>query len=442
MKPARIDSPAYVRYVLALLFLVAIFNVCDRTIVGLLVEEIKRDIGLDDREVGLLMGAAYTVVHFGAAVPFGRIADRYSRKTVIALGLLAWSAMTVSAGLAQTSAQLILSRMGVGLGEAAGAAPSQSLIADYVVPGRRAKSLAVVTVGGTVGLGLGMLLGGWANELWGWRSAFLIAGVPGIALALLFYFTVDEPRRGQSEQRVDSGEMSSLPRVLATLVRLPAYCLLVTGGCFAGIATYGRSMWEPTFLRRVYGMDPGEVGTVYFLIYAVPMALGSLAGGWLGDRLARRDLRWHMWLSAIATGLALPFGLAFVLLPQSLLLGPVPLSFVMGAVSSFLMGIWVPQSMAMSVALSPLRMRTVAAAVWSSLYSLVGLGLGPYVVGELNVRFEPSSGVFGIRYSLASVMTALAIAAFFQLLAARRLLVDLARTRAMESDGGTEYGRA
>jgi MFS family permease len=129
-------------------------------------------------------------------------------------------------------------------------------------------------------------------------------------------------------------------------------------------------------------------------------------------------------------------------MPQTLLFGSIPLSFVLGGVSSFLMGIWVPQSMAMSVALSPLRMRTVAAAVWSSLYSLVGLGLGPYLVGELNVRFEPSSGVGGIRYSLASVMAALGIAAIFQLLAAHRLMVDLARTRAMESDGGTEYGRA
>lgn len=439
MKPttpeAGAPSAAYVRYVLALVFLVAVFNVCDRTIVGLLVEEIKRDIGLDDREVGLLMGAAYTVVHFGAAVPFGRLADRYSRKTVISAGLLVWSAMTLSAGLAQTTWQLIASRMGVGLGEAAGAAPSQSLVADYVVPGRRANSLAVVSVGGTVGLGLGMMLGGWANELWGWRSAFIIAGIPGIALSILFYLTVVEPTRGQSEQRADPGQVLPLSRVLSILGGLRAYRYLVIGACFCGIATYGRTMWEPTFLRRVYGMDPGDVGTVYFLIYAVPMALGSLSGGWFGDRLARRDVRWHMWLSAIATATALPFGLGFVLCPATVTLGAVPLAFYSGAISSFMMGIWVPQSAAMSVALSPLRMRTVAAAVWSALYSLVGLGFGPYLVGELNVRFEPTAGVEAIRYSLAGVMLVLAGAATFQLLAGRRLLVDLERVRVLE-DGG------
>ncbi|MEZ4333674.1 MAG: MFS transporter [Myxococcota bacterium] len=429
---ARVYSNGYVRYVLALVFLVAVFNVCDRTIVGLLVEEIKRDIGLDDREIGLLMGAAYTSVHFGAAVPLGRIADRTSRRTVIALGLLVWSAMTVSAGLALAAWQLIASRMGVGLGEAAGAAPSQSLIADYVEPGRRAHALAVITVGGTVGLGVGMLLGGWANEIWGWRSAFVIAGLPGIALAILFYLTVEEPVRGQSERRTDPGRIVPLRSVLATLIRLPAYCLIVIGACFAGITTYGRSMWEPTFLRRVYGMEPGEVGTVYFLIYAVPMALGSFLGGWLGDRLARRDVRWHMWLSALATAAALPFGLAFVLMPADLRLGPWPLSFAGGALCSFLMGIWVPQSMAMSVALSPLRMRTVAAAVWSALYALVGLGFGPYLVGELNVRLEPDLGTEAIRYSLAAAILVLALAVVCQLLVARLLHGDLERAKAMD----------
>jgi MFS family permease len=166
----------------------------------------------------------------------------------------------------------------------------------------------------------------------------------------------------------------------------------------------------------------------------VPMALGSLLGGLVGDRLARRDVRWHMWLSALCNGLALPFALLFVLLPATTFLGPHPLSFYCAGIASFLMGIWTPQSAAMSVALSPLRMRTVAAAVWGSLYSLVGLGLGPYLVGELNVRFEPSLGVESIRTSLACAVLLLAVAALFQLLAGRRLLGDLERTRAL--DGG------
>jgi MFS family permease len=429
---AAAPSAAYVRYVLVLVFFVAVFNVCDRTIVGLLVEEIKRDIGLDDREVGLLMGAAYTVVHFGAALPIGRLADRHSRRFVISAGLLVWSAMTVSAGLAQTTWQLIASRMGVGLGEAAGAAPSQSLIADYVGPDRRANSLSVVTVGGTVGLGLGMMLGGYANEHWGWRSAFILAGVPGIVLALLFYGTVDEPIRGRSEQRTDSGMVLPLRRVLVFLGAMPAYRYLVIAACFTGIATYARAMWEPTFLRRVYGMEPTDVGLVYFVIYAIPMALGSLLGGLAGDRLARRDVRWHLWLSALTNVLALPFALLFVLLPATTFLGPYPLSFYCAGLASFLMGVWSPQSAAISVALSPLRMRTVAAAVWGSLYSLVGLGFGPYLVGELNVRFEPSVGAASIRHSLACVVVFLVVAAAFQLIASRRLIADLERTERFE----------
>ena len=420
-------SERYVRYVLFLIFLVAIFNVCDRTIMGLLVEEIKADLDLDDRQIGLMMGFAFTVVHLGAAVPVGRIADRSSRRAVISAGLLVWSSMTVFAGLAQSAAQLLVARMGVGLGEAAGAAPSQSMIADYVAPERRTSALSVVTVGGTVGLGLGMLLGGWASELWGWRAAFIIAGLPGVLLAIVFYLTVAEPRRGQSEARTGSAEPPPLRDVLPRLFGNRAYRNLVIGGCFAGVATYGKTLWEPTFLRRVYEMTPADVGVTYFFIYAIPVALGAYVGGGLGDRLARRDIRWHMWLSALATSAALPLSLSFLLLPADLRLGGIPLGFVAAALSSFLLGIWSPQSMTLAQALSPLRMRTVSAAVWSSLFAFVGLGVGPYLVGELNVRLEPSLGQEAIRYSLASVSGVLLLAASFQLASGRTLIGDLER---------------
>jgi MFS family permease len=426
-------SSGYVNYVLGMVFLVAIFNVCDRTIMGLLVEEIKSDIGLDDRQIGLMMGLAFTVVHVGAAVPMGRIADRTSRRVVISLGLLVWSSMTVFAGLAQNALQLLMARMGVGLGEASGAAPSQSLIADYVAPSRRAKALSVVSVGGTIGLGVGMLIGGWVNQIWGWRAAFIIAGTPGIALAALFYLTVAEPRRGQSEDRVDSGDPIPFVAGVKSLMSRRSYRYMVIGACCAGVATYGRSLWEPTFLRRVYGMEPGEVGIAYFLIYAVPMALGSFIGGWLGDRLTRRDERWYMWLSAIANALGLPFALGFLFAPAETSLFGIPLAFWLGAAASFLGGIWSPQSMALAQALAPLRMRTVSAALWSSVFTFVGLGLGPYLVGEFNVQFEPRFGAEGIRYSLALMNIALLLSVVFQLMSSRTLRQDLESVRQLES---------
>ena len=215
--------------------------------------------------------------------------------------------------------------------------------------------------------------------------------------------------------------------MLPTLFGNRAYRNLVIGGCFAGVATYGKTLWEPTFLRRVYEMTPADVGVTYFFIYAMPVALGAYVGGRLGDRLARRDIRWHMWLSALATSAALPLSLSFLLLPADLRLGGIPLGFVAAALSSFLLGIWSPQSMALAQALSPLRMRTVSAAVWSSLFAFVGLGVGPYLVGELNVRLEPSLGQEAIRYSLASVSGVLLLAASFQLASGRTLIGDLER---------------
>jgi MFS family permease len=423
-------SSGYVRYVLSLVFLVAIFNVCDRTIMSILVEEVKADLALDDRQIGLVMGLAFTVVHLGAAVPVGRLADRTSRRAVISAGLIIWSAMTIFAGLSRSYIQLFVARMGVGLGEAAGAPPSQSLISDYVPPHRRAAAISVLTTGGVAGLGMGMIIGGFANELWGWRYAFIIAGAPGILLGVLFFLTVREPPRGRFDDAAP-GDQTPPPigSVVGTLLRTPSYRYLILGACLAGMTTYGKNFWEPTFLRRVYELGPAEVGVLYFFIGPLPQALGAYFGGRLGDRLGRKDPRWYMWLSALANLLAAPFSLAFLLLPRELELLGVPVSFVCSALASVLLGVWSPQSGALGQALARPRMRAVSAALWSSLHSFVGLGLGPYLVGELNMRFEPSFGASGVRYSLAIATLSLALAALFQLLSARTLRHDLAGVR-------------
>ncbi len=426
-EPAE-PSPGYVRYVLVLIFLVAVFNVCDRTILSVLVEEVKRDLALDDRQLGLLMGFAFTVVNLGASIPIGRVADLGSRRSVIALGLLVWSGMTMFAGFSRNFGELLVARMGVGLGEAAGAPPSQSLISDYVPPERRARALSVLTTGGVAGLGVGMLIGGFANELWGWRSAFLIAGAPGLLLAVLFYATVREPPRGRFDVAVP-GARRSLWDAIRALLATTSYRFLALGACMAGITSYGKNFWEPTFLRRVYELSPAEVGVVYFLIAPLPSALGAYFGGSLGDRLARRDARWYMWLSALANVSAIPFSLGFLLLPRELAIAGVPVAFLSSALGSLLMQVWSPQSGALGQLLARPHDRTVSAALWSSLHSFVGLGVGPYLVGELNMRFEPSFGAASVRYSLTIASGTLALAALFQLLAARTLPRDLSRVR-------------
>src|SRR5262245_4146299 len=183
-------STGYVRYALGLIFAVALINVCDRTIMSVLVVDIRKDLGLSDRDMGWLLGPAFATVHLIAGLPLARLADRASRRAIISLGLLAWSAMTALCGLAQGFGQLLAARMGVGIGEAAGSPPSHSLISDYLPPQRRALGLSILTIGATFGTGLGMIAGGWISYRWGWRSAFLAAAVPGILLALLLGSTL------------------------------------------------------------------------------------------------------------------------------------------------------------------------------------------------------------------------------------------------------------
>ncbi len=428
-EPGFAPSRRYESYVLGLLFLVAVFNVGDRLLLGLLVDDIQRDIGLDDRQIGLMMGAAYTVVHFGAALPLANVADRYSRRVVISIGLVFWSAMTMFAGVASSGWQLVLSRMGVGLGEAAGAAPSQSLIADYVPEERRAAALSMVAVGGTAGMGFGMLVGGWVNQYWGWRSAFLVAGAPGVLVALLFYLTVREPPRASGGEVGEStaAQATLLDRV-RILLAIPSYRLLIVSACLTGIAASAKVLWEPTFLRRVYGLDPGDVGSLYFLIYALPAAFGAYLGGRGGDRVARHDARGYAWLNVGIHLLAFPLSCAFLLLPSSIVVFGLPASFLLGAVGAFVLGAWAPQSMALVQMLAPPGVRTVAAALWSSVYALVGMGVGPYVVGEFNLRLEDRFGEEAVRYSIAIACTSLVIAAATHLATARLLPRDLART--------------
>jgi MFS family permease len=290
-------STAYVRYALSLIFLVAVFNVCDRTIMSVLVPEIRAEMGLTDRHLGVLMGPAFAVVHVVAGLPIARLADRTSRRTIIAAGLFAWSLLTIAQGLARSFPQLLAARMGVGIGEAAGSPPSHSLLADYASPEKRARALSVLQIGALCGTGLGMVLGGWVNEVWGWRAAFVAVGIPGIALAVLVLGTLREPPRGISDGLAagasDGAGAPARESALGAalhLLRTPTYGWMLAGVCAAGVVAIGRSAWEPTFLREVYGMGSADAGLTYFLISPLPSAVGALAGAWLVDHLGRRDL--------------------------------------------------------------------------------------------------------------------------------------------------------
>ena len=412
-------SERYARYVLAVLFAVYVCNFIDRQILAILLQPIKQDLHASDTAMGFLTGFAFALFYAVAGVPIARLADRRGRSALIAAGLAVWSAMTAASGLAQTFTQLALARIGVGVGEAAGSPPAHSLIADYFPPRRRATAMAIYSAGVPVGVLFGYLIGGWMNEFFGWRRAFFVVGLPGLALALVVRLTVRDPPRGYADGLHDTGTIESPTEVFRFLWRLRSFRHLSLAAGLHAFASYGLTAWTPAFLIRVHGMGTGEVGTWLGLIVGIAGGAGTILGGFAADRLAARDVRWNMWLPAIAVSVALPFStLAFLAAQQGaalLLLCP----------AMFLGSMWFGPTMAMTQSLAKLRMRAVASAILFFIISLVGLGLGPQAVGILSDLLAGSFGQQSIRYALVFATVTNVGASLHYVLAARTLRSDL-----------------
>lgn len=400
-------SKSYTRYVVVLIFLVTIFNTCDRTILSVMVEEISTDLSLNDRQMGFLMGLAFAVTYFLAGIPLARLADAWSRPKVVSIALFTWSTMTVLSGMAQNFWQMTLTRVGVGFGEAGASPANQAMIAEYVKPSLRARAMSLLTVGSIAGLAVGTVYGAWASSQWGWRVALFTVGVPGMILAGLFVFTVRDYRVLNERRQGDN-----LWQQLKELIAIPPFVLLTISACLASIPAMGRAMWEPTFLRRVYEMSATEAGVWTFVLGALPTAIGAFAFGYVTDKLAQRDARWYAWLPCIAGLVMVPLTIIFYLYPtEPTLFGLMPQAFIWSFAASLLGAAWTPATMALCVQLVPGSSRSVAAAVWSMLASLVGTGLGPLLVGDLNARLEPEYGLTAIRYSLVTISLAPILAA-------------------------------
>jgi predicted MFS family arabinose efflux permease len=414
-----VPSP-YARYVLGLLFVVYVFNFVDRQILAILLEPIKRDLGVSDTAMGFLTGFAFALFYTFAGIPIARFADRGVRRSVIAAGAALWSAMTAASGLAQSFAQLALARVGVGIGEAACSPPAHSLISDYFPPERRATALALYAAGIHFGTAFGYLAGGWINEAFSWRVAFFVVGLPGLALAVLVRLTVREPPRGLSEGGVTGEDVPETREVLRFLWSLRSFRHVSLASALTAFAGYGIASWTPSFLIRVHGMGTGEIGTWLGLIAGIAGASGAYLGGRLVDRLRARDPRFGVWIPAAAALLGLPF--VFLLLfwpdPRQALLLSIP-GTLLGAV-------WLGPVFALTQTLVRIRMRAVASAILLFVINLIGLGLGPQTVGLLNDLLHPRFGAAAVRWSLAAVVLVMSLwAALHFVLAARTIRLDL-----------------
>jgi len=416
-------SPAYSRYVLALLFVVYVFNFVDRQVLAMLIGPIRDEFGASDTLMGLLSGFAFALFYTLAGIPIARWADRGSRRTVISCALLVWSAMTAASGMARSFAQLAVARVLVGVGEAGGTPPSHALISDYFPPQRRATALALYGNGVYVGAGLAYLAGGYIVTHYDWRTVYYAVGVAGLPLVLLVWLTVRELPRGASEvaRAAPAPAGQGFRSVLRYLLARPSFVWLVAGASCQAVSGYAFLGWAPEFLSRVHGMPRVEIGVWLGSILLVAGCGGITLGGIAADRLARVDRRWYTWLSAIVSVAGLPFALAFLLLgsPRAALLAFAPFYFV----SNMYVGpLW-----SLTQSLVRPDMRATASAILLFILNIVGLGAGPFVVGFLNDALADRFGDHAIRYSLVVVALVGALAAPGFLRAARTLREDLDR---------------
>jgi MFS family permease len=424
-------SPAYSAYVLAVLLAVYVMNFADRQIFSIVLNDVKAELGASDTAMGFLSGLVFSVFYTMAGIPIARLADRGTRRTIVAAGLALWSAMTAACGLAATFWQLAVARFGVGIGEAAGTPPSHSLISDYFPPERRATALAIYGMGIYGGVMFGFIVGGMIRDAFDWRTAFLVCGLPGVPLALLVLATVREPARGASENRAVAPDPPPLRETLRALFGRRAFVLLTAAACCQAVSGYAVLTWSAAFLQRVHGLSFSATGTTLGLIAGIGGALGITAGGALADRLARRDPRWHAWLSAIVTLAAFPFALPFYLA------GDLRTSLACFAVFYVVNNMYVGSLWSLGQGLVPIRARALASATLLTILNLVGQGLGPLLTGVLTDALTPAYGTGAIRYSLVVTAAIGACAAPLFVACARTLREELA-----EADGGATSGPA
>ena len=368
------ESPGYARYVLVILTLTYTCSYIDRYILSVLVEPIKAEFGVSDTLMGLLGGFAFALLYTLAGIPIARWADRGNRRTIIALGVAAWSLMTVASGFARSFLQLALARVGVGLGEAACTPPAHSLLADYFPPEKRATALAIYSMGIPFGVMFGFLAGGWIAHFFDWRTAFVVVGAPGLLLALVVRLTLREPERGRLDIAPASAPFT-LGETLALIFRHRALLLIQLGGAFYAIAGYGLSFWIAPFFARVHQLPLNELASW--------LALGALVGGVGGS------------FAAIALLLGVPVTVVM------LTVGDPRIALALFLVQQFTFFCYSGPIYAVMQFLVPSTMRAMVVAVHLFVLNLVGLGFGPLLIGMMNDGFAASLGSDGaIRLSL------------------------------------------
>lgn len=405
-------SPALV---LTFLLLAYILNFLDRQILGILLEPIKADLQFTDSELGVLTGPAFALVYSLVGIPLALLADRTSRSGVITASLTLWSAFTALCGTAAGFWQLFLYRLGVGLGEAGGVAPSYALIAERFPPNQRGRALGIFSLGVPIGLGLGAILGSWIAQNFNWRTAFIAMGVVGLVLAPIFKFVVrDPPRAPGAAAPTFAGLVATFPLV----ARKPSFWLLAFGASLSSLVGYGLATWVASILIRSFGMSLVGAGQFLGSLLLIGGTAGVFLGGLLADRLGGLDRRWYVWLPAIAWLITAP------LYAVGLLIDDLTIVWVLLLVPNALNILWLgPITTAVQHLVEPSK-RATASSAFLLINNLIGLGVGPLLIGAVSDALKSTYGPDSLRYAAIGALVFYLFAAGLALLASRFLVRD------------------
>ena len=385
---------------LALLTVAYFFSYMDRQILAILQELIRKDLDLSDTQLGLLAGFAFAIFYATLGLPVARLADRSNRVNIIAVALTLWSVMTAVCGLAQNFWQLLLARIGVGIGEAGSSPPSHSIIADLYPPEKRAGAMGIYSLGVVLGAGLGTTIGGIVANAFGWRVAMFVVGLPGVLLAIIIKLVITEPRRGLSDldqvaAQTPQGAMPPLREGFRQMWANRAAVHLVMGVTITSMIGYGTTAFGPSFMQRSLGLSMLDIARYVAPLGAICGTISAVGGGWLANRVAKRwGLYAQSWLVFGLKAVGLPLTLAFVLAEDASIAIPLYL------VSLLLTNTYLGPTFALIQGLAPLRARALWAAITLLVINLVGLGLGPTMIGVLSDLYRPAMGEESLRWAM------------------------------------------
>ncbi len=400
----------------------------DRVAMGLLMESIKAELRLSDTELGFLTGIAFAFFYATLGVPIARWADRGNRVTIVSMAIGVWGLAVMSTSVVTGFFQMVLVRIAAAVGEAGCMPPSSTLITDYFSGKERTKALSVFMAGISISILVAQFLAGWVNEAYGWRAAFLFIGAPGLVMALLVRMTIREPRAaGLVTVQTKTDGSSSLLQTVRWLWQQTTYRNLVIAMALVNLFGIGLGQWHPIFFIRAYGMNTGELGIWFGLLGGFSGLLGTYIGGYLATHFFSGNPAGQLKFIAVGVLLVLPcYGVMLLSSNKYVALA------ALAPISMMMLFYWGPL-MALIQQLVPSEKRATAIAFSLLVLNLVGMGLGPQIVGLLSDVFTPSLGVDGLRVAmLISALVAIPTAWIYWV-SSRTVARDIAAIEAMET---------